>query len=337
MDDHKVLQWARAAWVRRVFSWRPPPLRRFLRLRQATHRHPQSHWGHRANRALSGVASLALLLVLARQLAGITWSLVPGAGADAPVPLINAATLPVPAQSPVADIQRIVDADLFGEYVEQPAGPAVQPLEAPETQLELSLSATVSGARAEGFGVAVIANAGVESTYSVNEEIEGTGGAVLQAIRSDRVIIDVAGQFQTLRLPRSDPAENALALTAAEPNPFAPLGTAASPSSPETTQSSDALRLSRIAHAVPHVEQGTMVGFRLNPRGDPAPFEALGFEPGDVVTEINGAALREPGQAPEVFERLAESEQANLVLIRDGSPRVVTIDTSVVQVPGNVP
>lgn len=337
MDDHKVLQWARAARARHIFSWRPPRLRRLLRRRQTKPHGPQTHWGHRANRALSGVASLALILVLARQLAGITWALIPGAVLDAPAPVINAATLPAPLQSPVADIQRIVDADLFGEYFEPPAGPAVQPLEAPETELDLSLSATVSGARAEGFGVAVIANGGVERTYSVNEEIEGTGGAVLQAIHSDRVILEVAGLFQTLRLPRSDPAENALALTAAAPNPFVPLGTAASPSSPETAPSGDLLRLSRIAHAVPHVEQGTMVGFRLNPRGDPAPFEALGFVPGDVVTEINGTALREPGQAPEVFERLAESEQANLVLMRDGSPRVLTVDTSVVQASGNVP
>ncbi len=337
MDDHKVLRWARAAWARRVFSWRPPRLRRLLRRRQTKPHRPQSHWGHRANRALSGVASLTLILVLARQLAGITWALVPGAASDAPAPVINAATLPAPPQSPVAHIQRIVDADLFGEHVEQPAGPAVQPLEAPETQLDLSLSATVSGARAEGFGVAVIANGGVERTYSVNEEIEGAGGAVLRAIHADRVILDVAGRFQTLRLPRSEPADNSLGFTAAAPNPFAPLGAAASPSSPETAPSGDALRLSRIAHAVPHVEQGTMVGFRLNPRGGPAPFEALGFEPGDVVTEINGAALREPGQAPEVFERLAESSQANLVLIRDGSPRVLTVDTSVVQAAGNVP
>ena len=157
------------------------------------------------------------------------------------------------------------------------------------------------------------------------------------ASHADRVILDVAGRFQTLRLPRSEPADNSLGFTAAAPNPFAPLGAAASPSSPETAPSGDALRLSRIAHAVPHVEQGTMVGFRLNPRGGPALFEALGFEPGDVVTEINGAALREPGQAPEVFERLAESSQANLVLIRDGSPRVLTVDTSVVQTPEHVP
>lgn len=337
MDDHKVLQWARAAWARRVFAWRPSRLRRYLRRRPAEPHHPRSHWRHRVNRALSGVASLALILVLARQLAGITWALIPGAALDAPATVINAATLPVPPQSRAADIQRIIDADLFGAYVEQPAGPVVQPLEAPETELDLSLSATVSGARAEGFGAAVIANGGVERTYSVSEEIEGTGGAVLQAIHADRVILDVAGRFQTLRLPRSDIVENDLALTYNAPNPFAALRTAASQSSPERTPGGEALRLSRIATAVPHVEQGTMVGFRLNPRGDPAPFESLGFEPGDVVTEINGAALNEPGQALEVFERLAESSQANLVLIRDGSPRVLTVDTSVVQTPEHVP
>lgn len=336
MDDHKVLQWARAARVRQILSWRPPRLQ-FLRGWRTPSRHARSHWGHRANRALSGAASLALVLMLARQLAGITWALVPGAALDAPPPVVNAATVPAAPPSQVADIQRIVDADLFGEYVEQPAGPAAQPLEAPETELDLSLSATVSGASTAAFGVAVIANGGVERTYSANEEIEGTGGAVLQAIHSDRVILDVAGQLQTLRLPRSDAAENGLVLTTAEPNPVALQRTAASAFSPETISGDHASRLSRIAHAVPHVEQGTMVGFRLAPRADPAPFEALGFAPGDVVTEINGAALREPGQAPEVFERLAESGQANVVVIRDGSPRVLTVDTSVVPAPASGP
>ena len=74
-----------------------------------------------------------------------------------------------------------------------------------------------------------------------------------------------------------------------------------------------------------------MLGFRLNPAGDPAAFDALGFVPGDVVTEINGTSLTEAVQAPEVFERLGESAQANLVLIRDGAPRVLTVDTTPVQ------
>lgn len=332
MDDQKGLQWVRAAWTRR-----------FLRRQHPPPRHPPGHWAKRANRALSRVASAGLVVLIAHRLAGITWTLIPGERFDAPAPVINPDALPRPPESPVPDIQVITGAHLFGKYVENAAEPAAPVLEAPETELDLSLKATVSEARRDRLGAAVIAGAGMERTYTVGEEIEGTGGAVLDAIHSDRVILNLAGQFQTLRLPRSEAADDMLSVVTSAPgrtgpsetamNPFARPGAAAvSVSSPAL--SGRAARLSEAVRAVAHIEQGAVVGFRLNPGDDPAPFEALGFEPGDVVTEINGTALTDPGQALQVFERLGESTQANLVLIRDGAPRVLSIDTSVLDAPG---
>ena len=344
MDDHKGLQWACAAWTRRFRPWRqilqrPHPLRR----------RPPGQWAKSANRVLSHVASAALIVLLARQLAGITWTLIPGERFDAPVLAINSATLPRPPESSSPDIEVIVGAHLFGEYVEQAPEPAVSMLEAPETELDLLLKATVSEAHRDRLGAAVIAGAGSERTYTAGEEIEGAGGAVLHAIFSDRVILNFAGQFQTLRLPRGDADGNGLSLVTAAPgmpasvetapelevpNPFAPPRSSGTVSASTPTLNEMAARLSAVIDAVPHVEQGAVVGFRVNPENDPAPFQALGLEPGDVVTEINGTALTDPGQALQVFERLGESARANLVLIRDGAPRVLTVDTSVLAPPG---
>ena len=275
-----------------------------------------------------------LVLVLAYQLARITWALVPGPPLDAPAPVINPDTIPRPPESPAVDIQGIVDAHLFGKYVEHAPQPVVQILQAPETELDLLLKATVSAAREDTLGAAVIASAGIERTYTVNKEIEGAGGAVLHAIHFDRVILNHAGQLQTLRLPRSNAADNRLTvLTAASglsaaPGQAAGLSPTVAVPTLRTTLSEHASRLSRIVHAAPHVEQGRMTGFRLNPADDPASFEALGLEPGDVVTEINGTALTQPGQALEVFERLGESTQANVTLRRNGRLQVLSIDTT---------
>ncbi|MYF68534.1 MAG: type II secretion system protein GspC [Proteobacteria bacterium] len=321
MDDQERLQRARAAQERRLPRWRWYLSRQFV-----PGQRPPGNWAKLANRLLARAVSLGLVAALAYQLARITWALVPGASPDAPVPVVNPdSRAPLP-ESPEADIQSIIEAHLFGEYVEAlPEPVAVDIAEAPETSLDLVLKATVSGVREHVVGAAVIASAGVERTYTVGEEIEGTGGALLQAIHSDRVILDLAGQLQTLRLPQSNAVQYGLGVVAAAPRPAVVVPTL------RRTPSEHASRLRGIVQAVPHIEQGQVLGFRLNPADDPAAFDALGFVPGDVVTEINGTSLTEAVQAPEVFEGLGESAQANLVLIRDGAPRVLTIDTAPVE------
>lgn len=321
MDDHQRLKYARASSEGRLPRWRWYLSRQFV-----PGQRPPGYWGKLANRLLARAVSLGLVATLAYQLARITWALVPGASQDATLPVVNPDTRAPLPESPEADIQAIIEAHLFGEYVEAlPEPVAFDIADAPDTTLDLVLKATVSEAREHLLGAAVIASAGVERTYTVGEEIEGTGGAVLQAIHSDRVILEHAGQLQTLRLPQSDSVHDGLAVVAAAPRPAVPAPTLG------RTPSGHASRLRRIVQAVPHIEQGQVLGFRLNPAGDPAAFDALGFVPGDVVTEINGASLTEAVQAPEVFERLGESGQANLVLIREGAPRVLTIDTARVE------
>ena len=336
MDDHKGLQWAQAAWTRAFRPWR-----RFLLRQRPPRRYPPGHWAKWLNVALSRVATAALILLMAYRLAGITWTLMPGERMDAPPPFINPGTPPQHPASPLPDIEAIAGAHLFGEYVEPAAVPAPPVLQAPDTELDLLLKATLSEAREERFGAAVIAGAGVERTYTAGEEIEGANGAVLHAIHSDRVILDIAGQFQTLRLPRSGAADHALALVTAASgpaltNPFAPVRPAPV-SATSTAPGGLAPRLRAAVRAVPHVEQGAVLGFRLDPGDDAATFAALGFEPSDVVTDINGTALRDPRQANEVFERLGESPQANVTLLRDGAPRVLTVDTSVLEASGTAP
>ena len=328
MDDHERLKSACASSEGRLRRWRW-----YLSRQIVPGQRPPGYWGNLANRLLARTVSLGLVAILAYQLARITWALVPGASPDAPAPVFNPDARAPPSESPAVDIQSIIDANLFGEYVEAlPEPVAMDIADAPETTLDLVLKATVSEAREHLLGAAVIASAGVERTYTVGEEIQGTGGVVLHAIHSDRVILDLAGQLQTLRLPQGDSVHDGLAVLASASHPVAaaPRPAVAAPTLGRTP-SEHASRLRRIVRAVPHIEQGQVLGFRLTPADDPAAFDALGFEPGDVVAEINGTSLSEAVQAPEVFERLAESAQANLVLIRDGAPRVLTIDTTPVE------
>ncbi len=297
---------------------------RLLRWRQFA----PERWAKAANRHLPPAVSAALVLALAWQAARLTWALIPGLPADAPPPIVNPIA---PEQSARAaqsiDINRIMDSDFFGEVSSEPvAAPApVSVLEAPETTLNLQLKATVAEPLENRRGAAIIASGQVEKTYTVPDVIEGAGGAQLHAIYDDRVILDRAGRLETLRLPSEYESANAGAVYATPPVPLP------APATLRSVISDNATRINEIVRVAAHIEQGRMVGFRLNPGERPEQFAALGLQPGDVVTEINGTAMSDPSRGLQVFESLGESGAANVTIIRDGSPQVLTIDTARIQ------
>lgn len=282
------------------------------------------HWARTANRYLPPAVSALLILALAWQTAKLTWALIPGVPADAPSPVVSPIAPDQPAGTAQAiDITRIMDSDLFGEVSGEPvAAPAVSVLEAPETTLNLQLKATVSDTLENRRGAAIIASGQVEKTYTVSDVVEGAGGAQLHAIYNDRVILNRAGRLETLSLPTEYASGNVGVVYAAPPMPVPVEATLRS------VISDNATRINEIVRVAAHIEQGRMIGFRLNPGEQPEQFAALGFEPGDVVTEINGTAMSDPSRGLQVFESLGESTMANVTVVRDGAPRVLTIDTT---------
>lgn len=59
-----------------------------------------------------------------------------------------------------------------------------------------------------------------------------------------------------------------------------------------------------IIRATPYFESGHQRGYRLYPRSDPAPYEKLGLEPGDLLLEVDGQPMAEPRAHVRFFERL---------------------------------
>ena len=282
-------------------------------------------WAKAANRYLPPAVSALLILALAWQAARLTWALIPGVPADAPLPVVSPSAPELSTTTAQAiDITRIMDSDFFGEVTSEPvaAPAAVSVLEAPETTLNLLLKATVSDTAETRRGAAIIASGQVEKTYTVSDIIEGAGGAQLHAIYNDRVILNRAGRLETLSLPTEHTSANAGAVYAAPPIPFPGNTTLRS------VISDNATRINEIVRVAAHIEQGRMIGFRLNPGEQPEQFSALGFQPGDVVTEINGTAMSDPSRGLQVFESLGESTMANVTVIRGGTPQVLTIDTT---------
>ena len=105
----------------------------------------------------------------------------------------------------------------------------------------------------------------------------------------------------------------------------------AGPTSLRGVLTNNASQLSQVIRVAPFLDQGQMVGFRINPAQDPQLFQSLGLQPNDVVTDINGMTLNDPSAGLQVFESLGEATQANVTVIRNGNPEVLVIDTSQLQ------
>jgi general secretion pathway protein C len=285
---------------------------------------PPRAWLQMANRRLPPFVSFVLVLAIAERLAALTWVLVPGAALDAPISAPLPTRPPASRASADSDYSATVSAHLFGEAPAAPAeAPSAVVVDAPDTTLSLKLTG-VQAYPDSSLGQAIIANGrNQEKAYSVGDTIDDGSGTELHAVFSDRVILSRGGRFETLRLPK-EPAAQA----AAAPNSRVALPTPDNSGSLRDIISENASRLTDLIRVVPQVEGGQMIGFRINPARDRERFAALGFQPGDVVTDINGTALNDPSQGLQVFQNLGESTQATVTVIRDGTPQVLTIDTS---------
>ena len=71
-----------------------------------------------------------------------------------------------------------------------------------------------------------------------------------------------------------------------------------------------------------------MQGFRIYPGRDRKQFAALGLRPGDLVKDIDGAALTNPAQATQIFQSLGDKDQVSVTVERNGRAEVIILSTS---------
>lgn len=285
--------------------------------------HPPEEWARAANRYLPHIVSALLIVALANKLAELTWTIIPGTPLNAAAPIVSVPTTRGNSVTAALDFSRITGSHLFGEASQAVAAVIETIVDAPDTNLNLELRGTVSSQDSEN-GWAIIADGrGKEKIYYVDDTIDDSGNTVLHAVYGDRILLNRAGNLETLRLPKE--LSSGAATTTVRRTTAAPV---ASNSSLRNVISENASRITNVIRVVPHIEQGQMVGFRINPGQARAQFDALGLRPGDIVTEINGTAMTDPSRGLQVFEALGETTVASVTVLRNGQPEVLVIDTS---------
>lgn len=181
------------------------------------------------------------------------------------------------------------------------------------TSLDLTLFGVTLN-RASGDGSAIIAGPdGVQNSIALGEEV--APGAVLVELAIDHIWIESGGQREVLYLDQSIPADQ-VAPDGAEANGAEPPPGEADRAS--TGGSVSPMALVEGLNVQPRREGDRTIGLSVSAKGDGQLFRQVGLRPGDVITSVNGQAVRSPGD----FASLARAGSTLSIRIRRGTETV---------------
>lgn len=261
-----------------------------------------------------------LLLAFSVSLAQLTWLLLPA-------PPLPAA--PVAAIRPAADgaaaprLDNIAALHLFGETATL-AQPAASQVNAPETSLNLTLRGLFAAARKEAAFAIIAEGRGDERHFRIGDKV--AGGAQVHDILPDRVVLERAGRYETLRLPKERLEMAAPPVQTTGDAPFTPaLGA-------RLRELRDGLKnnpqeLMKLAEMQPVVQNGQLRGYRIRPRRHLELFQAAGLTQNDIVTGVNGIPVTDPAQFGALSAQLSSAATLRLSVERqNGMADEIVID-----------
>jgi general secretion pathway protein C len=255
-------------------------------------------------------AEALLLLLLVIQGARLLWALVVPMGMVGEWQASRAVPLPPEAR---AALFRSFDPFTRGQTAE---GPNAQ-----VTGLALQLFGTRIN-EGSGQGSAIIATPdGIQSSFAVGDDI--MPGVKLKEVGFDHVLIDRGGKAETLFLDQSaggagagGPVEGGIPVPGAGQPGAAPAGPPPAPT---------AAILQRDVGFAPRSDGGRMTGLIVSPKGEGQGFTAAGFQPGDIITQINGRPITSPADLQALQGQLRPGARLSLMIERGASTIPVAV------------
>lgn len=295
---------------------------------------------------LPPIVSIFLVILLANNLASLTWLMVPSK------PVVPVPVTPTAIGANATSTTNVVNTGNSGMQVsgwhlfgvvpkDEPkpvvAPPPVIPQEAPDTTLHLTLKGVVASRDMMSAWAIIADRMGNEENYGVDDPLPD--GAVLKEIYSDRIILLHNGRFETLRLPENDMSgvqtESPVSRRAnnRRSSQSTPTRTTQVPTgavnhlSYEASQVvksykekllSDPQSVMNTLRAEPYRQGGQLKGYRIFPGQDKQLFGQVGLEPGDVVTAVNGIELDSPLKGLEVMQTITDATEVSVNVLRNG-------------------
>lgn len=304
--------------------------------------HTRAEWEHLSARLFVFIAKIPLsswqflvrfllVLSLSISLARLFWLVFPAPKIPAAAVAIPSASTQVESNNSAVNIEQLKALAIFGK-AEAPK-PEQQPVveQATVTQLNLVLVGVIVSSD-ENSARAMIAIGDKQDLYPVGGALPVGNNVTLSKVLNDRVIISNNGQYESLML--YDPHAPVVSRSA-----VAPVGAQQITPQPSVSYASqlpppDAARDSALAEVSRNLsdvlamtierDHGQVIGYKIRPGRDAEKFKALGLQPDDVVTAINGMPLTNPAKIMEVYKNMGNTTSASLEIKRGGS--VITVD-----------
>ncbi len=203
--------------------------------------------------------------------------------------------------------------------------------EAPDTTLNLKLLGVLAGDKDYGYAI-VSSGANKIKHYALGDDI--SNGTTLHAVYADRIILDRGAKMETLRLPKAKKVTSTSKRTkkAAPKQKLIEEGKTNFESLGDFRQEimSNPVRLTEFINAQPEsdAETGEFKGYSLSPSRNPDMFYQLGFQPGDVLTSVNGILIDSPNKGPEALQTLKDASEVTMVVKREGTEITLFNDLS---------
>ncbi|PJG49157.1 secretion system protein C [Sphingobium sp. LB126] len=176
-----------------------------------------------------------------------------------------------------------------------------------------SLALTVYGIRlneGSGLGSAIVAGPdGVQNSFAVGEEI--MPGVKLKAVAFDHVTIDRGGVEEQVFLDQSQPAPAAAPEGGVPPPPVAGI------------DNPTADMLKRDVGLTPRMQNGRVTGLILTAKGPT--FQNAGFQPGDIVTQIDGQPVGSVGDLQALQGKIMPGARISLTIERGAAMASVNL------------
>jgi general secretion pathway protein C len=254
------------------------------------------------------VAAVILAALLATELAILVWQFLPGVRHRAPAPAALPGALPAAS---ALDIETLINAHIF-----QVAPAAQGPVAV--SQAPLVLTGTLAGPDpAQGWAI-IGENPAQAHLYATGALLPG--GIRLNSVYPDHVLLDRAGQLESLALPQRSGGSAAPARAGAR-------GSAPLSESVSRLIAQDPGIVGQVLRPQPVFANGALRGFRLYPGTDRAKFQRLGLEAGDLVTHVNGVPLADAQHGMEILKNLGGAQSAEVTIERGGQAQTLTVDT----------
>lgn len=213
--------------------------------------------------------------------------------------------------------------DPLGQGVGPGGGPIRQPL---NLAAKLKLLGVVMGDR-EGYSAIVEELASKrQHFFLLHDQIPDIGE--VSEIRRNGIVVRQGEQQELLELSIGQPDKppsSQVAAASQVPTSGGQIRKALDRREVEQAMN-DLPKLLSQARAVPYLVNGAMNGFRLDYIAPSSFYEKIGLQYGDILKQVNGVEIKDPGTMLSLFQQLRNEQSVKLDVVRNNQRTTMTFD-----------